>query len=169
MMTEFPTLLKKLHQIEIDYDDGNGIDFEPYQDFMPLSEANEWLKHWTGNEHVDASSLLVFGQDGSGGYVAFWLRHENKDLLDQPIVFLGSEGQTGVVAKDFNDYLWLFSQNHGPSECIELPEHPSNINHDFLTFAEQHSKSHSRSVDEILKDAQSAYLDFNTWIESLIR
>ena len=33
-MTEFevtfPTLLMQLHQLEFNYDDGDGIDFEPY-------------------------------------------------------------------------------------------------------------------------------------------
>ena len=29
----FPTLLMQLHQLECDYDDGNGIDFEPTRNF----------------------------------------------------------------------------------------------------------------------------------------
>ncbi|HFX7636876.1 TPA: SMI1/KNR4 family protein, partial [Acinetobacter baumannii] len=33
-MTQFPDLLKKLHQLDFDYADGDGIDFEPYQDFL---------------------------------------------------------------------------------------------------------------------------------------
>lgn len=168
-MTQFPDLLKKLHQLDFDYADGNGIDFEPYQNFISPREANEWLKAWTGNKQADASALFVFGQDGTGGYAAFWIINEDKDILDQPIVFLGSEGEIGVVAKDFNDYLWLLSQNHGPFESIEYPEDTSKINNDFLTFAKQNSKSISRSVLKIINDAQSSYPNFKTWIESMIR
>ena len=33
-MAQFPNLLTELHQLEFDYADGEGIDFEPYQTFM---------------------------------------------------------------------------------------------------------------------------------------
>lgn len=168
-MAQFPNLLTELHKLEFDYADGDGIDFEPYQNFMSQNEAHQWLKAWTGNSQADANSLLVFGQDGTGGYAAFWMINQDKDILDQPIVFLGSEGEIGVVAKDFNDYLWLLSQNHGPFESIEYPEDTSKINNDFLTFAKQNSKSISRPVLEIINDAQSSYPNFKTWIQSVIQ
>ncbi|WP_017725746.1 hypothetical protein [Acinetobacter baumannii] len=38
-MTQFPDLLKKLHQLDFDYADGDGIDFEPYQDFLSPEET----------------------------------------------------------------------------------------------------------------------------------
>lgn len=167
-MPQFPNLLTKLHQLEFDYADGDGIDFEPYQDFMSQSAANQWLKAWTGNSQADANALFVFGQDGTGGYAAFWMVNQDKEILDQPIVFLGSEGEIGVVAKDFNDYLWLLAQNHGPLESIEYPEDTSKINNTFLNFAKQNSKSISRPVSEIISDAQNSNPNFKGWIESLI-
>ncbi|MND37855.1 hypothetical protein D3C80_285500 [compost metagenome] len=167
-MAQFPNLLTKLHQLEFDYADGDGIDFEPYQTFMSQNEANQWLKAWTGNSQADANSLLVFGQDGTGGYAAFWVINQDKNILDQPIVFLGSEGEIGVVAKDFSDYLWLLSQNHGPLESIEYPEDTSKINNNFLNFAKQNSKSISRSVSIIINDAQNSYPNFKDWIEGMI-
>ncbi|MEQ1324962.1 SMI1/KNR4 family protein [Acinetobacter soli] len=168
-MAQFPNLLTELHQLEFDYADGDGIDFEPYQTFMSKNEASQWLKAWTGNSQADADSLLVFGQDGTGGYAAFWMVNQDNEILDQPIVFLGSEGEIGVVAKDFNDYLWLLAQNHGPLESIECPEDNSKINNTFLNFAKQNSKSNSRPVSEILSDAQNSNPNFKGWIESLIR
>ena len=167
-MTQFPNLLTELHQLEFDYADGDGIDFEPYQTFMSQNQANQWLEAWTGNSQADANSLLVFGQDGTGGYAAFWMINQDKDILDQPIVFLGSEGAIGVVAKDFNDYLWLLAQNHGPLESIEYPEDTSKINNNFLNFAKQNSKSISRSVSIITSDAQNSYPNFKGWIEDMI-
>jgi hypothetical protein len=44
----FPTLLIQLHQLEFDYDDGNGIDFEPYQEFQSAKDTGDWIKAWTG-------------------------------------------------------------------------------------------------------------------------
>lgn len=168
-MVQFPNLLTKLHQLEFDYSDGDGIDFEPYQNFISQNDADQWLKAWTGNSQVNANSLLVFGQDGTGGYAAFWMINRDKDILDQPLVFLGSEGETGVVAKDFNDYLWLLAQNHGPLESIEYSEDTLKINNDFLNFAELNSKSTSRSVSKIIRDAQNSYPNFKDWINGMIR
>ncbi|MEG0578208.1 MAG: SMI1/KNR4 family protein, partial [Bacilli bacterium] len=117
-MTEFPDLLAKLHNLKFDYNEEGSMEFEPYQSFMSREDTSEWLKLWTGNKQADASSLLVFGQDGSGGYTAFWLVNQGNEILEQPIVFLGSEGEISVVSKDFNDYLWLLSQNCGPMEVV---------------------------------------------------
>ncbi|MFD9817992.1 hypothetical protein [Streptomyces violascens] len=41
----------------------------------------------------------MFGQSGTGGYAAVWLGRQDEDLADQSIVFLGSEGETAVVAR----------------------------------------------------------------------
>ncbi len=93
----FPTLLMQLHQLEFDYDDGEGIDFEPYHEFQPAKDTADWIKAWTGNHELTAAEYRIFGQDGSGGYAAFWLVRDGKPILEQPIVFFGSEGEAGVV------------------------------------------------------------------------
>jgi len=167
-MYHFPPLLSQLHQLEFDYENGNGIDFEPYENFLSEQETNDWLKSWTGNYEVDATHFLVFGQDGTGGYAAFWLVNKDKEILEQPIIFLGSEGEIGVVAKKFDDYLWLLAQTHGPYEAISYPENIKKINPTFLDFAKKYSKSEHKTVLEIIKDAKNTYPDFETWIESLI-
>ena len=89
----FPTLLMQLHQLEFDYDDGEGIDFEPYHEFQPAKDTADWIKAWTGNHELTAAEYRIFGQDGSGGYAAFWLVRDGKPILEQPIVFFGSEGE----------------------------------------------------------------------------
>ena len=70
-MTEFevafPTLLMQLHQLEFDYDDGDGIDFKPYQEFQSAKDTGDWIKAWTGNHDLRGSEYRIFGQDGSGG------------------------------------------------------------------------------------------------------
>lgn len=61
-MTQFPDLLKKLHQLDFDYADGDGIDFEPYQDFLSPEETAGFLTAWTGNPQADASTLLFLAK-----------------------------------------------------------------------------------------------------------
>ena len=64
-MTEFevtfPTLLMQLHQLEFDYDDGDGIDFEPYQEFQSAKDTGDWIKAWTGNHDLRGSEYRIFG------------------------------------------------------------------------------------------------------------
>lgn len=98
---ELPELLKQLHCIEIDYVDEDGIEFDPFDSFLSESDTSKWIKAWTGNEQLDGNEYLVFGQDGTGGYAAFWCVRETGDLLNQPIVFFGSEGELSVVAQSF--------------------------------------------------------------------
>jgi len=53
MDREYPELLKKLHSIPIDYADGHGIAFEPFDEFFSESETSEWIQAWTGNDTLD--------------------------------------------------------------------------------------------------------------------
>lgn len=169
MISNFPALLSQLHQLEFDYADGEGIDFEPFQNFISTTDTLEWLRLWTGNSEIDHSPFLVFGQDGTGGYAAFWLIEASLDILEQPIVFFGSEGEIGVVAKNFNDYLWLLAQNFGPYEAVEESHSNRSSNAVFLDFAKQHATSAYRPALEMIQAAQTAYPTFETQIEALCR
>ena len=165
----FPALLHELHQLEFDYADGDGIDFEPYPAFLPEQEVLRWFKAWTGNDAADGSRFRIFGQDGTGGYAAICMQHDDRPLLQQPIVFLGSEGEIGVIARDFDDYLWLLAGGLGPFEAVNYADdaratHPAFA--DFRAFAEQHAKSARRPASRILADAAVAFPNFADWIEA---
>lgn len=166
---DFPLLLTQLHQLEFDYADGDGIDFEPYQHFMSIDDTQDWFKAWTGNPDADARDYLIFGQDGTGGYAAIWTIRQNYSLLDQPVVFFGSEGELGIVAANFSDYLWLLAANYGPYEAVAYPNdtRPSNVA--FSHFAQQHATTPQHSATEILKLAHAEFPDFNQFIEVFIR
>ena len=92
---QLPALLAAAHELDFDYADGQGYDFEPYEVFLPPDETQEWFRAWTGNDEADGSCFRVFGQDGTGGYAAIWTTLPNAGLEEQPIVFLGSEGESG--------------------------------------------------------------------------
>ena len=166
---EFPKLLKELHKIEIDYADGEGIDFEPFDSFYSEEETTEWIRAWTGNTDADGSSYLIFGQDGTGGYVAFWCVRETNDILQQPIVFFGSEGELGIVAQSFYDYIWLFAKGLGPYEAVVYPDIILSTNKKFLEFAKNNASSHQSSANEIIGRAVAEFPDFTSTIESLCR
>jgi hypothetical protein len=168
--TSLPSPVRALHALEFDYADGDGIDFEPYGAFLSSSETSNWFKAWTGNAEVDGAEFRVFGQDGSGGYAAFWLVAAGRDVLQQPVIFLGSEGEKGVVAVNYDEYLWLLAGGIGPYEAVayanELNGQP---NLSFKRFAQKHASIDELSPAQVVAKGNSAYPGFRTWIESLCR
>lgn len=163
----FPDLLRELHKLEFDYADGNGVDFEPYDEFTPRVEVENWFAAWTGNKNAVPDDYLIFGQDGTGGYAAIWPVREGVSLLEQPIVFFGSEGELGVIATNFSDYLWLLANNNGPYEAVAYPDDERSPNYDFLVFANNHATTPRRRVSEIIEAAQSEFPTFEEAIQAL--
>ncbi|GAA2277823.1 hypothetical protein GCM10010430_74680 [Kitasatospora cystarginea] len=53
-----------------DYDGGEGIDFESFDAFLSAEDTTDWLRAWTDNAELTGSNFRVFGQNGSGGYLA---------------------------------------------------------------------------------------------------
>jgi hypothetical protein len=164
--TDLPPLLRALHALGFHFDE---LDFEPYDGFSPSDENAAWFRAWTGNPAADGADLRVFGQDGTGGYVAFWCVLPDAPIEDQPIVFLGSEGEKGVVAANLNDYLWLLAAGFGPFEAIELPHQPRAPIARFAAFAQAHASGPALTAAEVLARANAAWPGFAAHIDALCR
>jgi hypothetical protein len=176
--TELPPLLALLHQLdcceavnedEVYDDEALGMDFEPYPAFFPAEENADWFRAWTGNPEVDGAQFRVFGQDGSGGYAALWLTQPGRPLEEQPVVFLGSEGEVGVIALNLDEYLWLLAAGVGPHEAVEGPDMPPRPQAQFAEFAQQHGHTPPLSAPQVLARAQAAYPSFEADILALCR
>ena len=165
----FPKPLAALHRLPFEYEEDGGIDFEPYRSFMDPGEATDWFRAWTGNEDVDAGSLRVFGQDGTGGMAAFWVIRPDRELLEQPVVFLGSEGELGVVANTFGDYVWLLANGIGPYEAVAYGAGLAKGNRLFRRFAEAHAPGAEREPAALIEHAQSEFPDFEDSIRALCK
>jgi hypothetical protein len=114
----------------------------------------------------------VFGQDASGGLAALWLVREGRPLLEQPIVFFGSEGERGVVASTFCDYLWLVAGGYGPYEAVCDPpsdDAPRRNLPEVRALAERYARSHQQSPRAVLAAAVSQFPDFDQYIGTLTR
>jgi hypothetical protein len=167
--TSLPPLLSELHQLDAFSGVGDEIDFEPYRAFLSAEENDSWFKAWTGNPAVDGAEFRVFGQDGTGGYAALWLTQPAKDLEHQPVVFLGSEGERGVVAVNLHEYLWLLAGGVGPYEAVGNPGLVLEPKPQIIDFARSRSKVAELSASEVLTRAQSAYPTFSQYIDSKCR
>jgi len=167
--TAFPPLLAELHKLPFDYADGEGIDFRPFAQFQSASENASWIKAYTANRDLTGSEYRIFGNDFSGGYAAFWLVRPNADLLEQPIVFFGSEGDLGVVAKNFADYLWLLAGGFGPFEAIEYPGLERKPNDTFTAFANDHAAAAKKPPGEVIGEARREFPSFEKDFRALCR
>lgn len=167
--TTLPPRLGSLHRLSFDYDDIDGMDFEPFDQFSTAAENASWFRAWTGNSSVDGAQFRIFGQDGTGGYAAFWIAQPGQPLEVQPIVFLGSEGAIGVVAANLDEYLWLLAAGVGPFEAVELPGLERNPIAHFARFAREQSKVEPLSAAEVNARANAAWPGFADYIFNLNR
>jgi hypothetical protein len=173
----FPAALAALSGIDFpwDYDEktetpapGN-IDYEPYDEFDSAEETTGWIRAWTGNDELDGDAFRVFGQDGTGGLAAFWLVRPDEPLVRQPVVFFGSEGETGVVATGLGEFLWLLAGGVGPLEAVEFGAGSGVPHEELRAVAEKYSGIEPRTPAEVLAAARAEFGDFAATVRSWCR
>lgn len=150
-----------------DDDDDDDIDYEPYPAFQSAAENQSWIRAWTGNRTLDGGQFRIFGQDGTGGLAALWIVHPERDLLQNPVVFFGSEGELAVLAVDLADYLWLRAGGFGPCEATFGPDQARRPNPRFVALAAANGPR--RGPQEVLQRARAAYPQFAAEIRALCR
>jgi hypothetical protein len=157
--------------VPFDYDDGKGIDFEPFPDFLSAGDTTDWFRAWTGNTELSGDDFRVFGQDGTGGYAAFWLTRPGCPLTDQPIVFLGSEGETAVLARDLGDFLWLLAAGFGPWEAATTyePNWTPRPNQQLTTVAGKFAPGRQQPATVLIEQAAQEFPGFDDTIMELCR
>ncbi|WP_031483958.1 hypothetical protein [Streptomyces bicolor] len=164
----FPPALADVARVEFDYD-VDGIDFEPYDAFDSAEETTDWLRHWTGNHELDGDAYRVFGQDGTGGLAALWRVRQGRPLAEQPVVFLGSEGERGVVAGNLSDFLWVLAGGVGPLEVVDFEQYEGRPNATLTELAERHATTPRRPAREIVTEARSEFPTFSEDLDELCR
>ncbi|MFI2511686.1 SMI1/KNR4 family protein [Streptomyces sp. NPDC018972] len=164
-----PPALADVARVEFDYDDGKGIDFEPYDAFDSAEETTDWVRRWTGNHELDGDAYRVFGQDGSGGLAAVWYGRPGRPLAEQPVVFMGSEGENGVVAGNLSDFLWVLADGIGPLETVLYDEHEARPNAALTELAERHATTPRRPARDIIAEARAEFPTFAEDMDALCR
>ncbi|MFE5029244.1 SMI1/KNR4 family protein [Streptomyces sp. NPDC056656] len=166
----FPPALADVARVEFDYgEEGEGVDFEPYDAFDSAEETTEWLRNWTGNHELDGGVYRVFGQDGTGGLAAIWCARPGRPISEQPVVFMGSEGECGVVAANLSDFLWVLADGFGPMEAALDKEREARHDAALANLAERHATTPRRSAREIITEAQDEFATFADDLDELCR
>jgi hypothetical protein len=157
-----PTALTDLLALDGDYGE---LEFEMFARFEEPQETAEWLRLWSGEATVPSARLRVFAQDFTGGKVALWRSATERPLAEDPVVFFGSEGACGVVAKDLADFFVLFAGGVGPMEVVE--QGVQELSGDVLPLskvkalvATHFPLAAERTVPQALADAKRAGADF---------
>ncbi len=157
-----PDALRRLLEVQADAGFGDDVDLELYDAWQEGGP-----EAWVGN--ADAERYFrVFGGDGSGGLLAFWLVEPRKALEHQPVVFLESEGKLGVVAKDLGDFLVLLANGVGPYEVIAYGSSSGTANDAVRSIADSCAAvPKGRTPVDVLREANVAYPDFGAWVMDL--
>lgn len=168
---QFPAALAAAMAVRLERIGEDGVDFEPYESFLSADQTTEWFRAWTGNSELNGDDFRVFGQDGTGGNAAFWLVRPCRELVEQPVVFLGSEGETGVVARDLGAFLWLLADGFGPWEAATSyepePDWDPRVNQDLTAIAERFAPDRRVSAAAIIAQATREFPDFDDTIIKL--
>ncbi|MBE1586536.1 SMI1/KNR4 family protein [Nonomuraea angiospora] len=170
-----PTALDEVAQVGFEWewdeetDEARGCDFEPYDQFEEPDRTAWWFRLWTGNQEVDGSEFRFFGATGTGDYVGFWLVRPDAAIIDQPVVYIGSEGERGVIARDLGDLLWLFAAGLGPGEAFRDPDFPAEPNEAFRAIAERHAPGRRRAPNQIVAAARAEFPQFSDLIDAMCR
>ncbi len=150
-------------------DDGEGVDFEPYEDFESAEETTDWLRDWTGNHELDGDAYRLFGMDGTGGQAAIWCARPGRPLAEQPVVFMSSEGECGVVAGDLSGFLWVLADGIGPMEAALYDTYDVRPDAVLTALAERHATTPRRPAEEIITEAKTRFARFAADLDELCR
>lgn len=90
-------------------------------------------------------------------------------ITEQPVVYLGSEGECGVIARDLGDLLRLFADGLGPAEAFSDPGRETQLNEAFQAIAEQHAPGRRGSAAEIVAGAREEFPGFSEFIKAMCR
>ncbi|KAL2864092.1 uncharacterized protein BJX67DRAFT_228628 [Aspergillus lucknowensis] len=168
-----PVALLKVAEIgfELRWDDetdsASGCDFEVYEEFEAPDETAEWFRGWTGNSNVDGSQFRFFGSTGGGDYAGFWLVRPDAGIVKQPVVYIGSEGDVGVIARDLGDLLWLFANGSAPAEAFDDPGRRTQPSEALRAIAEQYAPGKSRPTMEIVAAAREEFPNFSEVVDAM--
>lgn len=152
----------------------DAMDYEPLSEFWPPEENADWFRAWTGNQELDGGEFRVFAGDGAGGVMAFWLVAPDREVAAQPVVFLSSEGETGVVALNLTGLIQLMAQGVGPSEAVCEAEQVAAgqrwyVPTELTELAKRIQGAPAPTPMDLLSGAGAAYPGFRDWINSCCR
>jgi hypothetical protein len=85
------------------------------------------------------------------------------------VVFIGSEGERAVLARNLGDLLWLLAAGFGPGEAYRDPDAQPQPAEDFRAIAHRHAPAAEQPAAQIVAAARAEFPHFSELIDSLCR
>lgn len=140
--------------------------------------SDDDIKSWLGALPRDGTRFVVFAQDGTGSLFCLWLRPGHDDIDTAPVVYLGSEGELGVLGKDPAAFLEFVASGvtfdgHGgyffdPLETEDDEELEAEVLARRAKVAkwvmQRTGKQALRKPEELRAEAEAAYPDLADWV-----
>ena len=136
-------------------------DLEGYASFNEQYKPSDWAR----NPALD-QQMLTFAMDGAGGQFTLWRQH-GRELIDNPVVQLGDDGELRVLASDFPLFVALVASGMDlfSREVDNLTQRPQM--QEFLK--ERFGERTFGDAGSILSTAQTAWSNFDAWMKSQVR
>lgn len=150
-----PDIIKNLTKLNY-HGENDCVDFQPYGEFLSPEKTAHILHCWTGDKNCHGEEFRIFGCSADGSEMAIWLIHEDKPILEQPVVLLESEGQAYTISTNFSDFLWYLSNED------------DFVTESVLKYVQNNATTAKRPVDDIIDEANELY-DFREYIWSKVK
>jgi hypothetical protein len=135
-------------------------DLEGYADFNEQYKPSDWAR----NPAVD-QQMLTFAMDGAGGQFTLW-RQAGRELLDNPVVQLGDDGELHVLASDFPSFVALVAAGVDlfSRETEDLTPRPQLQEFIAMTWGDRTFGD----AASILSSAKDAWPNFEEWMRAQV-
>jgi hypothetical protein len=100
---------------------------------------------------------------------AFWIRASDAQIENQPIVFLGSDGELHVIARDLGDYLWLLANGVGPLETVDAIDRTTTPIPALIAIAQRYTGEMHRPTAMVIDAAQAEFQALATLVDKTAR
>lgn len=151
-------------------------------EFVPDFDSEDFTA-WFRTPATDHRNYLCrFAQEGTGGLFCFWNKDGGDDYSNSPVIYLGSEGERGVAARNFDDFLRVLSsgfilfslvfagKQYHFSEAEEDPEEKKENQATFDEFVSwlraECSIEPAKDVLRMQSDLADLNAEFQSWIEA---
>ena len=155
---DFPTLLDE-------YWDGPAFDVIEHHD-LDLEYYPDWKGVWDNIEPDAAGRLGAFAQEGTGGLICVWT-YDGQDVMEAPVVHLGSEGECVVLAANIGEFLAMNALGWGPFALADREESPWSDqppHEEGLEFLAARGITPPESVPDAIRAATDSHPDFEEWV-----
>lgn len=92
-----------------------------------------------------------------------------RPLAEQPVVFMDSAGECGVVAGDLSSFLWVLADGIGPKEAAMYETYDARPDAVLTTLAERHATTPRRPAQEIITEAKAQFASFAADLDEFCR